>query len=181
VSVSGNTFNNSYENISGVQFITAPAVQISDPATTKGLINVNADNNIINSAMGNGIAFNNYTKVMANGNTISNTPIDGINISNTSGYFYGNQISNVGTVAVPASGLLVNGNSSGLIVTTNTVTDTRAGTSRTTDFAVKVCSANTGKVAPQIVGNKAKNLLKGIISQYYYQLNYILDLNNISI
>jgi len=181
VSMSGNTFSNTYENISGVSFLTAPAINVSDNAGATGLINVSADNNIINSAMGNGITFKNYTKVTGNGNTITGTRLDGISILGTSGAFCNNNITDVGTVAAPASGILINGNASGLYVASNTATNTTTGASRTTDYVVKIGSSNNGAVAPKIINNTAKNTLKGIISQYYYQLNYIISLNNIAI
>jgi hypothetical protein len=181
VSISGNTIINTYENITGVNFITAPSINVADPGTTNGLINVNVDNNVVTSGIGNGISFYKYSKVTANSNTITGTPLDGINILGTSGCFYGNNITNAGTVATPASGILINGNSSGLYVASNIAVNTTSGTSRTTDYVVKIGSSNNGAVPPQIVNNTAKNALKGVISQYYYQLNYITSLNNIAI
>ncbi|WP_295711874.1 glycosyl hydrolase family 28-related protein [Mucilaginibacter sp.] len=181
VSISGNTITNAYENIAGVNFTTVPSINVADPGATKGLINVNVDNNIITSAMGNGISFYNYSKVTANANTITGTPLDGINILGTSGCFYGNNITNAGTVATPASGILINGNSSGLYVASNIAVNTTSGINRTTDYVVKIGSSNNGAVPPQIINNTAQNALKGVISQYYYQLNYITSLNNIAI
>lgn len=181
VSISGNNFTNSYENILGVGYLTAPAINISDNAGATGLINVNADNNIIRSDIGNGIAFKSYTSVTANANTITGTPLAGISILGTSGCFYGNQIFDVGTTTTPASGILINGNASGLYVASNLAANTTTGTNRTTDYVVKIGSSNNGAVPPKIVNNTAKNTLKGIILPYYYQLNYIVASNNVSI
>ncbi|WP_184549761.1 glycosyl hydrolase family 28-related protein [Mucilaginibacter sp. FT3.2] len=182
VSISGNNIKNTYENITGVNYVTTPAINVSDVTATSGLINVSADNNIIDSNMGGyGISFKNYTKVTANVNTISNTRFDGVNIYNTSGYFYGNQISDVGTTAAPAAGVLINGNSSGLVVQNNTAINTLTGASRTVNYVVKIGSSNNGAVAPKLLDNKGKNMLAGIISQYYYQLNYILSSDNLAI
>jgi hypothetical protein len=178
VSLSGNTFSNTYENITGVSYLTAPAINVSDNAGATGLINISADNNIIHSEIGNGITFKNYTKVTANGNTITDTPLDGISIFGTSGTFYGNNITDVGTLAAPASGILINGNASGLYVAANTAGNTTTGTNRTTDYVIKIGSANNGVVAPKIISNKGKNTLKGIVSEYYYQLNYVQASNN---
>jgi hypothetical protein len=180
ISMSGNHIVNSYENITGVSFITAPSINVSDASTTKGLINVSADNNVITSAIGNGISFSHYSTARANANTISGTPSDGINILNTDGYFYGNTITNAGTVANHASGIAINGNSSGLIVTTNQAINTTSGSGRTMDFAVKVGSSNTGKVAPQVMNNKGRNMISGVVSQYYYQQGYVKMTNNIT-
>ncbi|UOE52379.1 hypothetical protein MTO98_14960 [Mucilaginibacter sp. SMC90] len=178
VSISGNSFKNSYENITGVGYVTAPAINISDNVATKGLINVFADNNTINSGIGNGIAFKNYAKVTANANKITGTPLDGITVLGTSGCFYGNTITNAGSVSQPRSGILINGNASGLYVSTNEGINTTSGTSRTMDYVIKIASANNGAVAPQVLNNKGKNMLKGIISEYYYQPNYVLAANN---
>jgi hypothetical protein len=181
VSISGNTFKNYYENIAGVSFLTAPVINVSDNVTTKGLINVFADNNIIDSDIGNGIAFKNYSKVTANGNTILGTPLDGIAILNTSGCFYGNQITDVGTTSALCAGILINGNASDLYVSTNTAKNTASGNTRTMDYVIKIGSSNNGAIAPKILNNKGKNMLKGIVSEYYYQANYILNQNNLSL
>lgn len=180
ISISGNIITNTYENISGIQFLTAPAINIADPGNTKGLTNVSTDNNVINSAIGNGISFHNYCKAQANANTITNTPADGINLNYTSGYFYGNTITNAGTVAKHASGFVVNGDSAdGLQIVTNQVTCTKTGLLRTTDYAVKIVSVNRGK-APRIVGNKSKNVIMGCVAQFFSQLNFAELLNNIA-
>lgn len=181
VSISGNSFNNSYENIAGVSFLTAPAIKISDNTTISGLVNVYADNNVINSAMGNGIAFKNYSKVTANKNTITGTPADGINVLGTSGCFYGNLITDAGTAATPCSGILINGNSSGLFVSTNQATNSQAGSNQTMDYVVKIASANNGQVPPRIIGNRGKKMLKGVVSEYYYQQNYVQDIDNLTV
>ncbi|WP_162996420.1 glycosyl hydrolase family 28-related protein [Mucilaginibacter celer] len=180
VSISGNNFKNSYENIAGVSFLTAPAINISDNVTTRGLINVSADNNIIDSDIGNGIAFKNYSKVTANGNTIIGTPLDGISVLSTSGCFYGNKITDAGTAANPCSGILINGNASGLYVSTNQASNTTTGSNRTMDYVIKIGSANNGTVAPQILSNKGKNMIKGILSEYYYQAGYVITSNNVA-
>jgi hypothetical protein len=181
ISISGNCFTNTKENIAGVSFLTAPAINIADAGNTKGLINVSADNNVIKSAVGNGIMFNNYTKAQANANTISGTLTDGINLVGTSGYFYGNTITDAGTTSKPASGFIVSGNSSGLIITTNQATNTLAGKARTMDYAVKIAGMNNGKVAPQIMNNKGKNMVSGVISMYWLQATFAQLLNNLSL
>ncbi|HEY9196361.1 MAG TPA: glycosyl hydrolase family 28-related protein, partial [Mucilaginibacter sp.] len=135
VSISGNSFSNTYENISGVNYLTAPAINISDNGGVTGLINVSADNNVINSAIGNGIAFKNYTQVTGNANTITGTPLDGISVLSTSGCFYGNKVTDAGSSNSPCSGILINGNSSGLYVAKNQAKNTKAGNSRTMDYA----------------------------------------------
>ncbi|WP_184549760.1 glycosyl hydrolase family 28-related protein [Mucilaginibacter sp. FT3.2] len=178
VSISGNIINNTYENIAGVSFLSAPSINIADPATTKGLINVSADNNSIKSAIGNGISFTNYTQAQANANTVEGTPLDGINLMSTTGYFYGNIITNAGTTAKLASGFMINGNSSGLIISTNQAINTLSGKSRTMDYAVKIASMNNGKVAPKIMNNKGKNMVSGVVSLYYIQSLFAQLLNN---
>lgn len=180
VSISGNCFTNTYENITGVNFLTASAINIADPASTKGLINVSADNNTINSAMGNGIVFHGYAQVQANANTITGTRTDGINLISTSGYFYGNTITNAGTAAQKASGFIVSGNSSGLIITTNQATNTTAGAARTMDYVVKIAGVNNGKVAPKIQNNKGKNMASGIVCLYWLQSTFAELLNNLA-
>ncbi|QEM02513.1 hypothetical protein DIU31_002885 [Mucilaginibacter rubeus] len=178
VSISGNSFKNSYENIAGVGYLTAPVINISDNVSTKGLTNVSVDNNIIDSGIGNGIAFKNYAKVTANANNITGTPSDGITVLGTSGCFYGNTITNAGSVSQSCSGILINGNASGLYVSTNEGINTASGTSRTMDYVIKIASANNGAIAPRVLNNKGKNMLKGIVSEYYYQPNYVLAANN---
>ncbi|MEO3403539.1 glycosyl hydrolase family 28-related protein [Mucilaginibacter sp. CAU 1740] len=180
ISISGNCFTNTYENITGVQFITAPAINVADPANTKGLVNVSADNNVIKSAMGNGIMFHNYTQAQANANTITGTRTDGINLIGTSGYFYGNTIADAGTTAQKASGFIVSGNSSGLIITTNQATNTLSGAARTMDYVVKIAGINNGKVAPKIQNNKGKNMTAGVVSLYWLQSTFAELLNNLA-
>jgi len=178
VSISGNSFKNSYEDIAGVNYLTAPVINISDNVSTKGLINVSADNNIIDSGIGNGISFKNYTNVTANANTITGTPLDGISVLNTGGCFYGNTITNVGSMNQLCSGILINGNASGLYVSTNKGINTGNSKSRTMDFVVKIASANNSAIAPKVLNNKGKNMIKGIVSEYYYQPNYIYTADN---
>ncbi|MDB5111486.1 MAG: hypothetical protein JWR67_2600, partial [Mucilaginibacter sp.] len=182
VSINNNSFTNTYENVTGVQWITAPAINVSDPASTTGLVNVAANNNKINSAMaGNGIAFNRYSSVTANSNTITGTQLDGISILNTTGVVDSNAISNVGLTTKRVSGIVINGNtSSSLVVNYNKVTDTRSGTSRTVNYAVQIQSQNNGTVAPKIQYNTGVNLFLGIVSEYYYQLGYAVLTGNIA-
>jgi hypothetical protein len=181
VMISKNTFLNTYENITGIGWLSAPAINIADPATTAGLVGITVNTNIINSGMaGNGIAFNHYTNVSANGNTITNTQLDGISIYNASGVIDSNVISNVGLATKRASGIVINGSTSGLVVGYNTVSDTRTGNNRTVNYAVAMQSQNAGVVAPHIIYNKGVNLFAGLISQYYYQLNYAVLTGNTS-
>ncbi|AYL95785.1 glycosyl hydrolase family 28-related protein [Mucilaginibacter celer] len=180
VSISGNCFTNVYENITGVNFLTTAAINIADPANTKGLIKVSADNNVIKSAIGNGIVFHGYTQAQANANTITGTRSDGINLIATSGYFYGNTVTDAGTATQKASGFIVSGDSSGLIITTNQATNTLSGTARTMDYVVKIAGINNGKVAPKIQNNKGKNMAAGIISLYWLQSTFAQLLNNLA-
>jgi hypothetical protein len=181
VSIANNTFTSSYENITGVNWLTAPAVNVSDPATTTGLVNVFVNSNKISSAMpGNGIAFNHYTNVAANSNTITGTQLDGISILNTTGVVDSNAISNVGLTTQKASGIVINGNTSGLVVGYNKVSDTRTGNSRTVNYAVQLQSQNNGAVAPKIQYNTGINLVFGVVGEYYYQLGYAILTGNIA-
>ena len=178
VSISGNTITNTYENITGIHFLTAPAINVSDPGNTKGLIKASVDNNIINSAIGNGILFNNYSQAQANANIITGTPADGINLISTNGWFYGNSISDAGTKGKPAAGFVISGNSTALTIINNQVSSTKTGLSRTTDYVVKIVGYNTGN-APKVINNKATNLLNGIILLFYAQPNLAELVNNL--
>ncbi|MDB5004480.1 MAG: hypothetical protein JWQ34_2705 [Mucilaginibacter sp.] len=170
VSITGNTFTNSYENIAGVNMVSAPAINVADPANTSGLVNIVVSNNTINSAMGNGIAFNHYQNITANSNIINGSPLDGISIYNSTGLFDSNNIQNAGLSTQKASGIVINGNTNGtLVVSHNTVTDTRSGSNRTVNFGVAIQSQNNGSVAPRIEYNNSKNLVGGVVSLYYYQ------------
>jgi hypothetical protein len=180
VSISGNNFTNSYEDIKDVQFLTAAAINIADPALTQGLINVSVNNNTINSSIGNGILFNNYTQVQAQANNISGTPADGVNLISTSGYFYGNTITDAGTVAKSASAFVLSGNSSGLIISNNQAINIQGGTARTMDYIVKVVAVNNGKIPPKFVDNKGRNMLSGLISLFWLQASFAQLLNNIA-
>jgi hypothetical protein len=180
ISISGNCFTNTYENITGIQFLTAPAINIADPSTTQGLIKVSVDNNIIKSAMGNGIVFNNYTQAQANANVISGTPADAIVILSTSGYFYGNNITDAGTILKPAAGFVISGNSSGLEIVANQASNTTSDKLRTMNYVVKIVSANNGKVAPKVVNNKGHNMITGIVSAYWLQATFVQLLNNLA-
>ncbi|HEY9195506.1 MAG TPA: hypothetical protein VIM77_04550, partial [Mucilaginibacter sp.] len=101
-------------------------------------------------------------------------------ILGTSGYFYGNTISDAGTVLKPAAGFVVSGNSSGLEITGNQATNTTAGKLRTMDYVVKIVSANNGKVGPKITNNRGRNMLTGIVSVYWLQTTLAQLLNNLA-
>jgi hypothetical protein len=175
VSITNNSFTNSYENVTGVRWLSAPAINISDPGSTNGLINLTVSNNNINSAMaGNGILFNNYTGVTAKANTITATKSDGINIYNASGIFDSNIIQNIGTASNNVSGIVINGNCSGLVVSNNRVTDTNSGNSRGINYAIAIQSKNTATIPPVIQFNTGGNLIKGVVSEFYGQLGYVV-------
>ncbi|MDB5010822.1 MAG: hypothetical protein JWQ06_1611 [Mucilaginibacter sp.] len=181
VSINNNSFTNTYENIAGVNWLTASAINIADPSTTTGLKNIDVKNNNINSTMGgNGIAFNHYSNVGAHANTITGTQGDGISILNTTGVIDSNTISNVGLTTKRASGIVVNGNTPGLYVAYNKVTDTQSGTNRTVNYAVQIQSTNGGGAAPVIQSNTGVNLFQGVVSEYYYQLGYAILSGNIA-
>ncbi|MFD2147088.1 glycosyl hydrolase family 28-related protein [Mucilaginibacter antarcticus] len=180
VNISDNTFTNTYENITGVSMITAPAINVADPdGNTSGLLNVDVVSNVINSSMpGNGIAFNHYKNVTAKANTITGTQADGISILNTTGMVVSNTITNVGTTTKKASGIVINGTTPGLYVGFNKVADTKTGTNRTVNYAVQIQSENGGDSKPHIENNKGVNLLMGIVSEYYYQLGFAIVADN---
>jgi hypothetical protein len=180
VSITGNKFTNSYENIAGVKMLTAPAINIADPSYTSGLVNIVINNNTINSAIGNGIAFNHYQNVTANANIISGSRLDGISIYNSTGLFDSNTIQDAGVSTQKASGIVINGDTNGsLVVSHNTVTDTRSGISRTVNFAVAIQSQNNGSVAPRVEYNTSKNVISGVVSSYYYQQAFATLLGNL--
>ncbi|MEN0053920.1 MAG: glycosyl hydrolase family 28-related protein [Mucilaginibacter sp.] len=90
VSIIGNTFSSTNEDLSGVTHVTAPAILVSNfKGNEIGLINVHADNNNITTTMPNGgISFKGYTNCQANGNTLTGATInmpaqDGIALNNT--------------------------------------------------------------------------------------------------
>jgi hypothetical protein len=90
VAIVSNTFSNLNEDISGVEFLTAPAINVLNAhANEIGLTNVHADNNVITTTMPNGgISFQGYTNCQANGNTLTGATIsmpaqDGIALNNT--------------------------------------------------------------------------------------------------
>lgn len=89
VSIVSNTFSNANEDISGVQFVTAPAINVVSAHQEIGLVNVHADNNVITTTMPDGgISFSGYTNCQANGNNITGATIsmpaqDGIALNNT--------------------------------------------------------------------------------------------------
>lgn len=179
VTIVHNTFQNSYEDITGVGWLSAPAINISDPAATTGLTGLYVNNNTINSTMaGNGISFKNYSDISAKSNTISNTQLDGINVMNSTGIIDSNRITDIGTNAKKVSGIVVNGNCSGLMISNNQIVDTRSSLSRAINYAVEIQSMNNGKVAPTIEHNKGTNLLKGIVLEYYLQPGYSILIGN---
>jgi hypothetical protein len=182
VSINNNSFTNTYENINGVGLLSAPTINISDPgSTTTGLKNISINKNNIKSTMaGNGIALNHYSNVTANSNTITGTQVDGISVLNASGVVDSNTISNVGLTTKRASGIVINGNTPGLYVAYNKVTDTQNGTNRTVNYAVQIQSTNGGGAAPVIQSNTGVNLFQGIVSEYYYQLGYAVLTGNIA-
>lgn len=179
VSITSNIITNKYENISLVTHVSASAIDVSDAMTTTGLKNVLVSNNTINSAMGNGILFKNYAQITAKSNKISGSLTDGINVLGTSGLFDSNIISDAGTTTKNGSGIMINGNASGLVISNNEAINTKSGNSRTMDYVIKIGSANTGKVAPKITNNIGNNMIKGAISTYYYQAGYAQLTNNI--
>ena len=173
--VNGATFYNN--NVHGNGYLVA-GVDIERHSANETVLNVSVNSNNINSPMGNGVSFKNYSKIIAKANTITGTPLDGINIIGTSGVFDANTISDAGTTTKNASGIMISGNASGLIVSNNQAANTKTGASRTMDYTIKISSANNGAVAPKITNNKGKNMLKGIVSIYYYQAGYAVLTNN---
>ncbi|WP_183558386.1 glycosyl hydrolase family 28-related protein [Mucilaginibacter sp. SP1R1] len=180
ISITGNAITNKYENISGVSHVSAPAIDISDASPTTGLINVLVNSNNISSGMGNGIAFKNYSRITAKSNIISGTLTDGINLLGAGGLFDSNIITDAGTTVKNGSGIVINGNASGLIISNNAASNTKTGASRTMDYTIKIASSNNGAVPPRISGNQGKNMLKGVISTYYYQPGYVQLANNVA-
>ena len=67
---------------------------------------------------------------------------------------------------------MIGGNASGLIDSNNQAANTTTGVSRTMDYGIKISSANNRTVVSKITNNKGKNMLKGIVSIYYYQTGY---------
>jgi hypothetical protein len=179
ISITGNSFTSTYENIAGVGWLSTPAINVSDPSKTTGLVKVTVSSNIISSTMaGNGLLFNNYTALTVKSNTISGVKLDAINILGSSGTFDSNVIKSIGLSSAPVSGVVVNGNCSALVVSNNTVTDSNTGSNRSINYAVAIQSTDNGAVAPQILYNKGVNLLKGVVSQFSGQLNYNVLVGN---
>ncbi|MDB5110849.1 MAG: hypothetical protein JWR67_1963 [Mucilaginibacter sp.] len=173
VSVTNNSFTNTFEDIKGVGWLSGPAINFSDPGTTKGLANVTVSNNTINSAMpSNGMLFYNYTNITAKANVITGTKSDGINIYNASGIFDSNIIQNIGAASNKVSGIVINGNCSGLIVSNNKITDTNWGNNRGINYAIAIQSKNNGIVPPVIQFNTGVNLIKGVVSEFFSQSGY---------
>ncbi len=180
VSITENTFNNSYEDITGVTLLSAPTINISDPTTvTIGLTDVIVSNNSISSKMGgNAIFFNHYKNVVAKSNAVQATQAEAINIYNSSGLIDSNWVVNVGTITKRVSGIVINGTCSRLVITNNTVFDTRTGENRTINYIVEIQSYNNAAVPPRIAHNRGFNMYKGVISEFYGQLNYNLLIDN---
>jgi len=182
VSITGNKFINTYEMIDGVGWLSAPAINVSDPSTTSGLTNITVSNNNINSAMGgNGILFNHYQGITASGNTITATKGDGINIYNATGLFDANIIQNIGSPTYRVNGIVVNGTCSGLVISNSQITDTNTGTNRGINYGIAIQSQNSGTVAPVIKYNTGTNLIGGIVSEFSGQLGYLVLSGNKSI
>jgi hypothetical protein len=174
VTINNNTFNNVYENIDGVKWLTPSAIVVSDPAVTSNLKKVVVSNNVINSKMkGNGVLFNNYSNISATGNLITGTQLDGINIYFAAGTFRYNLIKNVGTPTKKAAGIVINGNSPGLIISNNTVMDTRPINARGINYAISIQSKNDGLPAPKIYDNNGINLINDAVQEFSGQLGYI--------
>jgi hypothetical protein len=180
VSITGNTFVNTYENTDGVGWLTPAAIQISDPSSTQGLVGITVSNNNINSAMGgNGILFNNYNGIIAKANTITATKGDAINIYRSGGTFDGNIIQNIGSSTYRVSGFVINETCSGLVIANNQVTDTKTGTNRGINYAIAMQSFNSAAIAPAIQNNIATNLIQGVVSEFYTQAGYATLIGNI--
>ncbi|MDB4925321.1 right-handed parallel beta-helix repeat-containing protein [Mucilaginibacter sp.] len=174
VFITNNTFNNLlYENIVAVNWLSAPAINISDPGSTNGLRQVTVSGNIINSVMqGNGIFFNNYSDVIAQGNCITGTRSDGINIYWSAGVFENNIIKNIGTPSNKVSGIVINGTCSGLIVSNNTIIDFNAVSKRSINYAIAIQSKNNGAMRPKIEYNMGVNVSNGVVSEFSGQLGF---------
>jgi hypothetical protein len=181
VSITNNSFISTYENITGVGWLSTPAINVSDPSKTTGLVNVTVSGNVINSNMaGNGLLFNNYTNLTVKANTILGVKLDGINIFGASGTFDSNIIKSIGLSTARVSGIVVNGNCSGLVISNNNITDTNVSNNRSINYAVAIQSTDNGAVAPQIIYNKGVNLVQGVIAQFSGQLNYNILIGNTS-
>jgi hypothetical protein len=108
---------------------------------------------------GNGILVDNYTDVSAKADTIFQTGLDGINIYNVTVTFNSNIITNIGTTSNYASGIVINGNCFGLIVSNNIVQDLRSGSNRTVNYAVSIGSIASGSTAPELNNNQGINVI----------------------
>lgn len=179
VSITGNTFTNTFETINGVSHVSTPVINVSDPAVTSGLTSITVNNNTITSSMlGNGIYFNNYSGIIARFNKITNTRLDGISLKHASGIIDSNIIRNVGLSDSRASGIAIDGNCSNLIVSNNQVIDTHSGNARTISYAIRIQSANNSSMAPKIVNNQGKNMFKDVIKEFPAQKGYAIFSNN---
>lgn len=174
IAIIHNTFNNVRENITGVRWLSAPAINVSDPASTKGLRDVTVSDNIINSTMlGNGILFNRYLDITAQNNTITGTGLDGINIYWSGGTIDNNVIKNAGTSLNKVAGIVINGTCPNLIVSNNTVIETRLGNKRNITHAIAIQSKNLAFARPQIYNNTAVNITNDVVSEFVGQPGFV--------
>ena len=162
VIISNNTITNTYENITGVTRVSGPSINVSDSqSNTLGLTGVYVTNNVINSLIvGQGISFKRYANIIANNNTITNTPQSGIYLVNSSGIVNGNKITDVGTAAARVSGIGISANAGNSVVSNNTIKDTKSGTSRSVSWGVYIDTVNPTMA---VSNNIAVNLYTGII------------------
>jgi hypothetical protein len=174
VTINNNTFDNLYENIVGVNWLTPSAINVSDPATTIDLKTVVVSYNVIKSKMdGNGILFYNYSDILAEGNVITGTQLDGLNIYFATGTFRYNLIKNIGSPLKKVAGIVVNGNSHGLILSNNTIIDTNPINNRGINYAIAIQSKNNGAAAPKIYDNKGINIINDVLKEFAGQPGYI--------
>ncbi|MDB5004492.1 MAG: hypothetical protein JWQ34_2717 [Mucilaginibacter sp.] len=171
ITINNNTFENTYENIDGVNWLTPSAINVSDPAATIGLKTVIVSNNVIKSRMkGNGILFYNYSNISATGNLINGTLLDGINIYFATGDFRYNLIKNVGSPLKKVAGIVINGNSPGLILSNNTIIDTNPIGKQGINYAIAIQSKNDGSPAPKIYDNTGVNIINDVVKEFGGQL-----------
>lgn len=180
VSITNNFITNYFENINGIGYGSGSAINVSDAGSTTGLIGVSVNNNVIASAIiGNGIQFNHYSNVSAKSNTILGMQLDGINLLNSTGNIDNNTIKDVGTVSNPASGIVINGNASRLVISNNKVINTKIGSNRTVYCAVYIGSYNKGVVSPLIKYNRGLNMIShNVISEFSGQVGYAVLIGN---
>jgi hypothetical protein len=86
VNIRMNTINNTFEELRGVQFISRPAINISDAKETTGLENVIVENNNITSGIpGNGIVFYRYSNITSKYNVFRGQNLGGVNLISSQG------------------------------------------------------------------------------------------------